>query len=162
MHPAHKLLDWLPEFDFALLGHGFRAYGRDYCWHIQDCLGADPGEHEIVFTHCVQADCQTRVRDDVWPSSWDDTFVDYEGWQAAGEREGYVWGTNWSNAYPGLTIVEDSALAAHWTERIGKPFYEITLATDRFFIRLVFHDIRHRKISTSTGTISAVTIPLKP
>jgi hypothetical protein len=66
MHPARKLLDWLPELDFALLRHGFQAHGRDYLWHIQDCLGTDPGEHEIVFTHCVQADCQTRVRDDVW------------------------------------------------------------------------------------------------
>jgi hypothetical protein len=73
-----------------------------------------------------------------------------------------VWGTNWSNAYPGLTIVEDSAIAASWSERIGKAFYEVTLETDRFFIRLVFNDIRYRKVSESTETIAAVTIPLKP
>jgi hypothetical protein len=162
MHPARNLLGWLPELDFALLAHGFQAHGRDYLWHIQDCLGADPGEHEIVFTHCVQVDCHTRVLDKVWLESWDDVFVDYERWEAAGKPEGYVWGTNWSNAYPGLTIVEDSAIAATWTEHIGKPFYEVTLETDRFFIRLVFHEIRYRKLSESTATISAVTIPLKP
>jgi hypothetical protein len=162
MNPARKLLEWLPELDFALFGHGFQKHGRDYVWHIQDCLGGNPGEHEIVFTHCVQADCQTRVQDTVWPKSWDDVFLNYEMWKGAGEPEGYVWGTNWSNAYPGLTIVENSDMAIGWTKRIGKPFYEITLETDRFFIRLIFHDIRYRKLSESTETISAVTIPLKP
>lgn len=161
MHPAHKLLNWLPEIDFALLGHRFQAHGRDYLWHFQDCLGASPGEHEIVFTHCVQANCQTRVLDKIWLESWDDVFLDYEKWQVAGEPAGYVWGTNWSNAYPGLTIVENSETAATWTERIGKPFYEITLETDRFFIRLIFHEILYRKLSDSTETISAVTIPLQ-
>jgi hypothetical protein len=162
MHPAHKLLGWLPKLDFALFGHGFLEHGRDYRWHIQDCLGAVPGEHEIVFTHCVQADCRTRVGDSTWRESWDDGFLDYETWQAAGEPEGYVWGTNWSIAYPGLNIVEDSVIAATWTERIGKPFYEVNLETDRFFILLVFHDIQYRKLSESTATISSVTIPLKP
>jgi hypothetical protein len=62
---------------------------------------------------------------------------------------------------PGLNIVEDSKTAATWSERIGKLFYEVILETDRFVIRLVFHDIRYRKLSDSTATISAVTIPLK-
>jgi hypothetical protein len=118
MHPARKLLDWLPELDFALLWHGYHKHGRDYLLYIQDCLGANPGELEIVFTHCVQADCHTRVLDKVWPNSLDDVFLDFEKWKAAGEPEGYVWGTNWSNAYPGLTIVENSAIAAMWTDDI--------------------------------------------
>ena len=29
VNPAHKLLTWLPEIDFALLGHGFLPRGRD-------------------------------------------------------------------------------------------------------------------------------------
>ncbi len=115
-----------------------------------------------MFTHCVQADCQTRVSDEAWVKSWDDVFLNYEKWEAAGEPDGYVWGTNWSNAYPGLTIVEHSEIAAAWTERIGKPFYELKMETDRFFIRVIFHDIQYRKLSESTETISAVTIPLKP
>lgn len=78
MHPGRRLLNWLPGYDFALLAHGFLKCGRDYYWHIQDCLGSDPGEHEIVFSHCVQVDCQTRVLDDVWLKSWDDVFTDYE------------------------------------------------------------------------------------
>ena len=159
MHPGRRLLDWLPEVDFALFAHGFQNHGRDYYWHIQDCLGSDPGEHEIVFTHCVQADCRTRVLDSIWPESWDDVFTDYEKWKVAGEPGGYVWGTNWSNAYPGLTLVEDSGAARSWSERIGKPFYEVMLETDRFLISLIFHAIQHRKLSESTGTISATIIP---
>ena len=160
MHPARRLLDWLPEVDFALLTHGFRDHGRDYYWHIQDCLGSDPGEHEIVFSHCVQADCQTRVPDNIWAMSWDDVLTDHGRWKAAGEPDGYVWGTNWSIAYPGLTIVEESGPATSWSGRIGRPFHEVTLETDRFAIRLIFHDIRHRKLSGSIGTISTVIIPL--
>src|SRR3954449_12756887 len=99
MHPMDKLLEWLPALDFAVLGHGLAPYGRDYIWIIQDCIGSDPGTHEVTFTHCVKFDYETRVRDDVWPRSWTDEFIDYEGWQKAGEPDGYVWGTNWSNAY---------------------------------------------------------------
>ncbi len=59
-----------------------------------------------------------------------------------------------------MTLVEDSTLAKSWSERIGRQFHELTLETDRFLIRLIFHDIRHRKLSESTRTISDVTIPL--
>jgi hypothetical protein len=160
MHPALKLLDWLTGVDFALLGHGFQQHGRDYFWHIQDCLGPDPGEHEIVFTHCVQADYETRVGDGFWHKSWDDVYLDYEKWTAAGEPDEYVWGTNWTNACPGLKIVGDSPIAIDWSKRIGKPFYEITLETDRFFLRLLFHDIRFRKLSESTEPISSTIMPM--
>jgi hypothetical protein len=162
MHPAHERLSWLSKVDFALFWHGFEQHGRDYRWHIQDCLGTSPGEHEILFTHCVQVGYQTRVSDQVWSRSWDDVLLDYEKWEAAGQPEGYLWGSNWSLAYPGLAVVEDSEIAAAWTKRIGKPFYEITLETDRLFLRLIFHDIRHRKLSDSTQTVSSVLIPLPP
>jgi hypothetical protein len=49
------------------------------------------------------------------------------------EPDGYVWGTNWSVAYPGLRAVPDSAQAAEWSRRLGKQMFEATLATDRFF-----------------------------
>jgi hypothetical protein len=77
-----------------------------------------------------------------------------------GRADGYVWGSNWSLAYPGVTLVEDSTLAESWSGRIGRPFHEITLETDRFLIRLIFHNVHHRKLSGSTQTISGVIIPL--
>ena len=123
-------------------------------------LGRDPGTHELTFTHCVKLDYETRVRDDVWSRSWEAEFTDYAAWQAAGEPDGYVWGTNWSNAYPGLAAVPDSTDAARWTARLGKPMHEMTVETDRFFLRLVFHSIRTRRLSSDIGTISQVHIPL--
>jgi hypothetical protein len=161
-HPADALVRWLPELDFAVLAHGFAPHGRDYTVVVQDMLGADPGTHELVFTHCVQVDYETRVGDRVWPRSWTDEFIDYQTWQDAGEPDGYVWGTNWSNAYPGLAVIHDSHLARRWSERLGKPLFEVTLETDRFFLRLIFHSIRTRRLSEDTGAISQVTQHLEP
>lgn len=160
-HPLEQLLEWLPGLDFAVLAHGFRDHGRDYSILIEDCLGGDPGQHELVFTHCVRADYETRVADDVWPRSWRDEFTDYQRWQEAGEPDGYVWGTKWSNAYPGLEAVKNSDIAEEWTRRLGKEMFEATLGTDRFFLRLVFHSMRSKKISDSTATISRITTSLK-
>jgi len=63
MNPLDELLKWLHAVDFAVLEHRFAKHGRDYVVYVEDCLGSDPGQHEIIFTHCVKADCQTRVRD---------------------------------------------------------------------------------------------------
>jgi hypothetical protein len=161
MNPLDELLEWLPQMDFAVLEHRFAKHGRDYVVFVEDCLGPNPGQHEIVFTHCVSADYETRVRDDVWPKSWTDEFTDYERWTSAKEPNGYVWGTNWSNAYPGICTAPDSVQAVQWSRRLGKQMLEMTLETDRFFLRLIFHSIRSRKISERTDTISQVTHRLK-
>jgi hypothetical protein len=160
MNPLDELLKWLPEVDFAVLEHRFAKHGRDYILCVEDCLGSNPGQHEIVFTHCVRVDCETRVRDEVWLKSWNDEFTDFGLWTGAGEPDGYVWGTNWSLAYPGFRTVLDSAEAAEWSRRLGKQMFETTLETDRFFLRLVFHSIGSRKTSGKHETISLVTRPL--
>ena len=154
MAPLDDLVKWLPGVDFAVLGHGFASHGRDYVVLIEDCLGSDPGQHEVVFTHCVRADYETRVSDKVWGKSWSNDFTDYEKWIKRGEPEGYVWGTNWSLAYPGLQATPDSALAAEWSRRLDQEMFEITLTTDRFLLRLVFHSIRSQKKNDSLNTIS--------
>jgi hypothetical protein len=161
MHPLDELLQWLPESDFGVLGHRFANHGRDYMLFIEDCLTPNKGRHEIVFTHCVSADYETRVADKVWPNSWDDVFTDYGKWSDAKEPEGYVWGTNWSLAYPGTQPILDSTQAAEWTRRLGKPMFEATLETDQFFLRLIFHSIRSRKIDDRFDLVSQVVIPLR-
>lgn len=160
MPSVAELLQWLHPLDFAVLGHGWARHGRDYLIVVQDMLGSDPGTHELTFTHCVQLDYETRVRDDVWPRSWSDEFVDYQAWLDAGEPDGYVWGTDWSNAYPGLSVPERSDLADHWKQRLGRDMAEVSLETDRFFLRLVFHSVLWRKLDDDIGTISQVHIPL--
>src|SRR5262245_29729984 len=126
IHPVAHLGQWMTDCDFAVLAHGFPPHGRDYCLRIQDCLGSDPGTHDLVFTRCVRLDYETRVGDDVWPVSWSDDFICYQRWQAAGEPSGYVWDTRWSCAYPGLLAVEPSALAAEWSRRLKYDFFEAT------------------------------------
>jgi len=71
-----------------------------------------------------------------------------------------VWGADWSNAYPGLSIPDQSDLADHWTRRLGKEMVEVGLETDRFLLRLVFHSVLWRKLDDDVGTISQVHIPL--
>ena len=61
----HQMRDWLPQFDFAVLHHGFAPHGRDYVLILQAA-----GTYELILTHVVECHCQTAVRDDVWPVSW--------------------------------------------------------------------------------------------
>ena len=156
------LLAWLHPVDFGVMGHGWAMHGRDYLIVVQDMLGSNPGTHELTFTHCVRLDFETRVRDDVWPRSWSDEFLEYQRWVAAGEPDGYVWGTNWSNAYPGLEARADSRAAAEWANRLGKDMSEATVETDRFHLRLIFHSVSWRKLGDDIDTISQVHIPLEP
>jgi hypothetical protein len=157
VHPLDELLKWLPDVDFAVLEHRFAGHGRDYILFIE---ALNQGQHEIAFSHCVRADCETRVTDEVWPKSWSDEFIDYERWTSAKEPDGYVLGTNWSLAYPGIRAIRDSSQASEWTTRLGKQMFEATLETDRFFLRLIFHSIRSRKISDKSATISQIIHPL--
>ena len=162
-HPLHRLFqDWLPECDFGVLHHGFSGHGRDYVLEIElGAVATAPGRYELLFTHVTALTYETRVGDDVWPISWDDSFIDHETWIKAGEPEGYVWGTNWSLAYPGISAIQDSPIAETWAKRIGKPFFEASLETDRFLLSLVFHDLRTKKTSEISDTVDQVVIPLK-
>lgn len=161
-HPLDVLLnDWLPQCDFAVLRHGFAAHGRDYVMVIEvgGTSAARSGTYELAFTHVTALVYETRVRDDVWPASWDDRFIDYDTWIGSGEPDGYVWGSNWSLAYPGIAAIRGSPVAAEWTTKIGKPFFEATLETDRFFTSLVFHTLLATKISDETDLIDQIVIP---
>lgn len=146
---------WLPEFDFAVLRHGFADHGRDYAFIVQT-----GGTYELVLTHVVEMHYETRVRDDVWPESWDDRLTDWAEWQAAGQPDGYVWGSNWSLAYPGLEVPDHDPAAAKWAERLGKRMHAMAIETDRFRISMVFHEVRSKKISDDNSILDRVLIPL--
>lgn len=158
-HPVSALVtEWLPECDFAVLNHGFVTHGRDYQIIIQDSIGARPGTHRLTFTHVVRADCQTALSAQGWSGSWDDVFLD---WELSKDMEGYIWGTNWSLAYPGITALSDDDEAAAWGRQIGRPMYAATLETDRFNLRLVFHSLRSEMVADDTSLIKQVIHPLK-
>lgn len=158
-HPLQAAMaSWLPEFDFAVLSHGFAGHGRDYLLAIQV---AGTGTYELTLTHVVEQHYETNVSLEVWPRSWDDILTDYKSWEANGcQPEGYVWGTNWSNAYPGIELPGEDAVALRWSNALGKPMFATELTTDRFKLRLVFHDAKWRKISEDDVTAASAIYPL--
>lgn len=160
IHPVSALTaDWLPECDFAVLNHGFVAHGRDYQIIIQNGIGARPGTHRLTFTHVVRADCQTALSAEGWSISWADVFLDYE---LSKDMVGYIWGTNWSLAYPGITALIGDDEAEEWTRRIGHPMYATTLETDRFILRLIFHSVKAEMVADDTSLIRQAVHPLQP
>jgi hypothetical protein len=145
--------DWLPEIDFGVMQHGFAPHGRDYVFVLEVA-----GTYELTLTHVVELHYETRVHDEVWPVSWDDRLTDFA---TAGNSGGYVWGANWSLAYPGLSALDDDATAAHWSKRLGKAMYAATIETDRFKLSLIFHSVRSRKLSEEDSTVRQVMNPLR-
>ena len=160
MHPLISLFEWFPDCDFGVMDHGYVDHGRDYSFLVETSMGGDLGRHQLQFTHVTELNYTTAVADDVWTSSWGEEFVDYQAWLQAGEPEGYVWGTCWSMAWPGMSAIEPSERAEAWSNRLGKPMYEAVIYTDRFRISFVFHSLRTRKVSDETSTVSSVIMPL--
>jgi hypothetical protein len=151
------LADWLPEFDFGVMSHGFAPHGRDYVLLLQ--AGAT---YEVTLTHVVAAHYETRVADEVWPISWDDVLTDYGAWEAAGAPDGYVWGSNWSLAHPGLSALDIDPLAASWAARVGKPMYAASIETDRFKLSIIFHAARAKKLSDDGSVVGRMLNPMMP
>jgi hypothetical protein len=149
--------EWLPELDFGVMSHGFARHGRDYVFVLE--VGR-AGTYELTLTHVVELNYETRVRDDVWPKSWSDVFTSHAAWAKENEPDGYVWGTNWSLAYPGLYVADEDASAARWAERLGQPMHAMAIETDRFKISLIFHQVRQRKLSDEAPVVGQALVPL--
>jgi hypothetical protein len=160
-NPLSELLNGvLSEYDFGVLQHGFAPHGRDYRFLIQDSLCINPGTYELIFTHVVDLKYETRVGEKIWPLSWSDEFIDFKGWKDSGKPEGYVFGTNWSLAYPGISALLASPEAEDWSKRLQRPMHSVSIETDRFYIALTFSGVRHRKLSDDVNVVKQVLIPL--
>lgn len=156
-----ETLEQYPLFDVAVLHHGFVPYLRDYELITEaDWIGDLAGRYHYLFTHCVVANYETRVRDDVWANSWDDVFTDYEQWLKAGEPDGFVWRTSWALAYPGWEYHSNSEQALLWSERLGREMHEVSVETNTNLFQLVFHEVRVEKIRNDTDLVQQIFIPL--
>lgn len=161
MHPLEALFDaGLPEIDVGVMHHGFAEHGRDYILILEVSLSHQPGTYRLTFTHVVDLSIQTAVSPEIWKTSWSDDFIDYSRWEAAGEPEGYVFGTNWSMAYPGFTAIGDSPSAKEWARRLAQPMFAASLGTDRFELSLIFHEARLERISEAAPIVSQVIFPI--
>jgi hypothetical protein len=148
-------------FDLPILSHGLAPHQRDYI--IESEVGGQSehrGQYRFTFTHCVVANLETTVRDDTWRLSWDDRFIDYNQWLATGEPAGYVWGVNWSMAYPGPSYVEGSTLAAEWSARLSHVMHEAVIETNAFRLQLVFHDLLIERTGDDISVYDQVTFPI--
>jgi hypothetical protein len=162
---VREKLDALSFFDGAILGHGFTNYMRDYDI-LAEVDGADnkelAGRYRYRFTHCVQASYVTSLRDGTLRTSWSDVYTEYDHWKEDGAPDGFVWGVCWAGAYPGLTYVRDSEAAADWSDRLGRPMHEITVETNVYLLRLVFHDVVITKLGNEAPILDNVNIPVEP
>lgn len=162
MNPLQSLFEaGLSEVDVGVMQHGFAEHGRDYVFIIEDSLRSRPGTYRLTFTHVVELSAKTAVSPEAWGRSWSNDFTDYRRWQAAGEPDGYVFGTKWSLAYPGFSAIDDSPLAAKWANKLGRPMFAASLQTDLFEISLVFHDAQLELVREGTATVSQVIFPIE-
>ena len=112
-------------FDHAVLYHGFTNYMRDYevIVHMtaDPRTGIAPASFRYLFRYCVEADCRTTVRPEVWRDSLDDRLINHK---TGVDLDGYVWGVKWHCLYPGGQVVVDSTRARAWAQTVGIDFPE--------------------------------------
>jgi hypothetical protein len=129
-------------FDQALVYHGFTDYMRDYevIVYVQAALstGIAPVYLRYLFRHCVEAQCRTAVRPEIWRQSLDERLIDH---RTGVDLDGFVWGVKWQVLYPGATVVPDSPAARTWGEAIGIDFNEVRIQTNAHDLSLVFSDL---------------------
>lgn len=136
-------------FDHAVVYHGFTDYMRDYevivYMTAAASTGIAPSHLRYLFRYCVEVDCRTTVRPDVWHDSLDDRLIDYE---TGVDLDGYVWGVKWHGLYPGGRIVTDSRRTQAWAQAIGIEFHEVCLTTNAHELTLVFSDLQVSKLDS--------------
>lgn len=162
-----RLAEYGGFLDVGVLHHGFAPHMRDYDLVFEALWGKKEGgdakgTYRLRFTHCPEATTTTAVRDSAWRQAWSDVFIDEAQWDAAGAPEGFCWWARWSTAQPGLKYIDDSPHAKDWSERLGKPMHEISMTTEAFQVRIVFHDFTVTKLDDEVQVVDKTMFPLKP
>ncbi|GIW07031.1 MAG: hypothetical protein KatS3mg060_1836 [Dehalococcoidia bacterium] len=124
--PLRETLDQVGVAGQLVTGHGFAAGARHY-EVVLEIDGASPEGGQpvqlatttLIFTHCVEVAYAARP-------------------EAIREDDSAV--TN-AVATSDITLVDQSAKAARWSEALGLPMYEAILETTAYTLRLVFADV---------------------
>lgn len=146
-------------FDGALLFHAYKRYMRDYELIVEVHVGpAEQGTYSYLFKYCVEVNISTSLSGARYRNSLDERLIDYE---TGKDLDGFVWGVNWSQLYPGWEIITPSKKASEWTERIGIDFHEVSIQSNSFNITLIFSELVVTKLSDAiSGSINSMFIPL--
>ncbi|WP_435809699.1 YxiG-like protein [Streptosporangium canum] len=83
--------------------------------------------------------CELRRNHPRWRESLDDRLVTYE---TGVDLDGYVWGVNWQDLYPGATLVTDSPTARNWAAALGIDFHEVRIQANAHDLTLIFSDLQ--------------------
>ena len=154
--PAEEIRDLLETLDDAdITRHGFTPYMRDY-----EIVAAQPdwmadtySVFRWLFTHCVVAEITAVLPPATYRLSWDDELTETGDLDILDRYPlgAFVWGVNWAAAYPGPVYVADSPLAAEWSERLDRSMHEVTIETNVYALRLVFHNLRVFALGRPSG-----------
>lgn len=109
------------------------------------------------FTHCPEAHVCSTVAPQSWRDSWDEHFTDFAAWEQTGHPSGFAWGTNWAEAYPGFSYIEDSERASKWAGQLDREMHELRIETNVFELSLVFHDLRVAQLAAGDPTTGEMT-----
>ena len=148
--------------DVAILSHGFMPYKRDYYFHIETMWKDElAGQYIIIFKHCYSLVYETIADKNLLNQSWDDCFIDYNEYLNNGEPEGYVWGTNWANSYPGFSTFNDSEKALEWSNKLKKQMKELIVESEIYKINLIYNSWTIKKLNNQTELINKAFISLR-
>ena len=99
-------------FDQALVYHAFTPYMHDYEAVVYATAdprtGIAPAYLRYLFRYCVEVSVSSTVAVDTWRRSLDERLIRYD---TGAELDGYVWGVDWQELYPGMSAVSPSARA---------------------------------------------------
>jgi hypothetical protein len=151
--------------------YGFAPFLRDYDVVIE-CPAPKPNwsggaqiadRYRYRFTHVPEVRATAVYPAERWQDeeTWDDRFTDYEAWERAREPSEYIW-PDFEVAYPGLSYVAGSPVAAEWSERVGRPMHEVRVESNVLVHRIVCHDLVVRRLVLAdpfTGELTPVDEP---
>ena len=146
--------------DSNIISHGFVYYKRDYYFHLDTILQGDfAGQFILLFKHCYELNYLTNLDAIILKNSWSDIFINLKTLQDNGEPDGYHWAAG-LNAFPGFSVVQNSAKAQVWTEKLGQTMSELLVETD-FTLNLIFHSWTLKKIDKSADLLNYLTYPVE-
>ena len=139
-------------FDAGLLFHAFTNTMRDYEAIVEKSASPSSGiatrTDRYTFKACVEVEARTSLSPDTWKrSATDDRLLDAK---VANEfcLDGYVWGVEYQEIYPGFKLLPQSDRAHHWERMLGMPFYEATFEGNAHQFSLIFSDLAVEEVPT--------------
>ena len=146
--------------DSNIISHGFVYYKRDYYFHIDTILQGDfAGQFVLLFKHCYELNYLTNLNENILKNSWSDIYTNLKSLQDNREPDGYAWAAG-LNAFPGFSVVQNSAKAHEWTNKLGQAMNELLVETD-FTLNLIFHSWTLKKIHTTADLLNYLTYPVE-